>query len=66
MKDAAIRNALRTLLDEPADVRERVSKKLAALADEVGDMDPVRSRGLDDVATLLRYGSFIPPGASRD
>lgn len=65
-EDARYFQAMRALLDEPADVRERIASKLMRLSREIGDRDRSKSMTMLDIATFLRTGSFIPQGASRD
>lgn len=62
----AIRVAMRNLLDEPVEIRERLARKLDALARAIGDRDRSKFHAMLDISCFLRHGTFIPPGASRD
>jgi hypothetical protein len=61
-----MRLAMRALLAEPEEVRERLARKLDALARAIGDRDRSKFHAMMDISCFLRHGTFIPPGASRD
>lgn len=54
--------SIQALLEEPEVARVAIARKLRAVADEIGDRDPIRSLGMLDAADIIEHGHAWPQG----